>query len=686
MPAEHGSGRTHNDLSGQVMGNLVQAGTINRLVLTTPAEPVADAWGVPARQRFFVNRTEERAWLLDRLRAPHPEAPLLLLLSALPGTGKTALVAECASELEDDFDKIFYADLNDYRHDGAVAYQDILGEFIRGLGIGRDWVAEGLPARKHQFRTESRQVRVLVVLDNVDRHDDITALIPSSAASAVLVVSHWQLDHVLSQSAEDLRLSPLDGDHAMALMGALCPRERLDAEPDAVAELIARCGRLPLLLHAVAARLRKRPAREIADLVRDLDGGNLVVDLFDVPFGQLGPDAQRLYGLLGVSPGATFTEDMAATVLGVSREAVRAVVDELLDASLLTEDRGGRVRFLGPVREHAARVGQRLGGDVREQAQHRLARWMAVLAALADRAVKRDRLRIVTIESVVSFASDVDNPFSSAAKALDWLESERSALAEIAATALRYGWFDLVVMIAEAMFALHMNRPHPLEWQELDRIGLAAAKRWGNGEAEARMLSQRARFELDNGDSAAALATMAAARELAESTDNLRLVGSVFELTGRLLFERRQDAEATRAYERFLEIGERIGPGPQAIAKHYLGRLAARAGRTEEAVRLLRDALAFARRQEDARTEARVMVTLSEVDGDAEEWLRRAVEIFRARDMPTYEADALERLVALAEARGDRVVAKGHLERLLGVYERSRHPGVAALRDRVARY
>ncbi|WP_086825524.1 NB-ARC domain-containing protein [Allokutzneria sp. NRRL B-24872] len=633
--------------------------------------PPPTAWGLPPRQPGFVNREAERAWFRGHLEAPREGAPLVALVSGPQGSGKTALLVECGNEA--DFDAVLFADLDDYRHDEVADYGGVLGDLLVQLGIGREWVAPSLPARKDQYRQSSAHRRVLVLLDNVKLHDDISPLVPSSARSAVLVASHWQLDHVLSRGAENLSLTELSPEHAMQLLAWFCPQDRLDREPDAVAELIAKCGRLPLPLRTVGARLRKHPAHEIARLVRALDGGKLFVDLFDVPYSQLSGEARRLYELLPLHPGTAWTEDSAEALLGTS---AADALDEVVEASLVIEDRTGRYRFLGPVREHASRASGNLSQDDREAAIRRLTDFFASRAQFADRAGK-DRLRLTEPSGANPFARD-------AVAGLDWLESERTTLVGIAAIALRHSWFEQVVAIAESMFALHMNRPHQLVWEELDALGLEAARRWGNREAEARMLSQRARFDLDHGDQDAALVGIEEARALAEASTNLRLQGSVWELTGRVLFERGEYEASRRAYERFLEIAKGIGAAPQAIATHYLGRLAALDGRTEEASLLLHAALPLARQGEgDPRTEARVMESLSEVDGDPRPWLLKAVEIYRARGMLKYEAGVLVRLIALAESRADTASVRVHLERLLEVYEASKHPDVASLRSRL---
>ncbi|WP_406046150.1 hypothetical protein OG799_17700 [Micromonospora sp. NBC_00898] len=87
---------------------------------------------------------------------------------------------------------------------------------------------------------------------------------------------------------------------------------RADAEPTAVAQITAQCGRLPLALAMVAARAVQGPAFPLAALTEDLarpgsrldmlGGDDVASDLrsvFAQSYAALDPAAARLFTLLG---------------------------------------------------------------------------------------------------------------------------------------------------------------------------------------------------------------------------------------------------------------------------------------------------------------------------------------------------------------------------------------------------
>ncbi|SDM84588.1 hypothetical protein [Allokutzneria albata] len=118
------------------------------------------------------------------------------------------------------------------------------------------------------------------------------------------------------------------------------------------------------------------------------------------------------------------------------------------------------------------------------------------------------------------------------------------------------------------------------------------------------MLRQRARSDQDHGESDAAPAGFE------EVSAERRLQGSVWELTGRLLFQRGEYARSEHAYKCYLDIAEELSTAPAVVT------------------------LPLARQGE-----------------------------------PRCEAEALVRLIAFAESHGDTARARPHLERLLEVYK-----------------
>ncbi len=105
------------------------------------------------------------------------------------------------------------------------------------------------------------------------------------------------------------------------------------AEPAAVSELIALCGRLPLALCDVAARAVARPglplaalAAEMRDARRRLDAletGEPVTSVrmvFSWSRARLSQPAGRMFRLLGIHPGPDITVPAAASLAGLPPE------------------------------------------------------------------------------------------------------------------------------------------------------------------------------------------------------------------------------------------------------------------------------------------------------------------------------------------------------------------------------
>ena len=139
------------------------------------------------------------------------------------------------------------------------------------------------------------------------------------------------------------------------------------AEPAAVSELIALCGRLPLALCDVAARAVARPGLPLAALaaeMRDARGRLDVLEtgepatsvrmVFSWSRAKLGSLALRMFRLLGIHPGPDITVPAAASLAGLPREQAHLALAELCDEHLLTEYAPGRYCCHDLLRSYAA--------------------------------------------------------------------------------------------------------------------------------------------------------------------------------------------------------------------------------------------------------------------------------------------------------------------------------------------
>src|SRR5262249_51878820 len=145
-------------------------------------------------------------------------------------------------------------------------------------------------------------------------------LLPGTPACAVVVTSRDTLPGLVARDGAarlDLDLLPLAD--AVVLLRTLIGT-RVDAEPDAAAELAGQCCRLPLALRVAAALSASRLAVPLAGLVGELadlrtrldlldangDPGAEVRAVFSWSYRHLDPGAAQAFRLLGLHPGPDF--------------------------------------------------------------------------------------------------------------------------------------------------------------------------------------------------------------------------------------------------------------------------------------------------------------------------------------------------------------------------------------------
>src|SRR5690606_2800148 len=134
----------------------------------------------------------------------------------------------------------------------------------------------------------------------------------------VLITSRNQLrGFVVQYGARRIVLDQMPPAEATELLAGVIGTDRVAAEPDAVAEIVERCARLPLALRIFAERAARCPHTPLRDLVAELrdertrltalhtgDGDDTDLRMvFSWTYNALEPEAARLFRLLGVHPG-----------------------------------------------------------------------------------------------------------------------------------------------------------------------------------------------------------------------------------------------------------------------------------------------------------------------------------------------------------------------------------------------
>ena len=96
--------------------------------------------------------------------------------------------------------------------------------------------------------------------------DPLRPLLPGSPTCLAVITSRRSLIDLASARVLSLDLLPADD-------AAACSPERAGREPEAVAEVVELCGRLPLAIRVAAGRQRSRPTWTVAYLASRLTRG-----------------------------------------------------------------------------------------------------------------------------------------------------------------------------------------------------------------------------------------------------------------------------------------------------------------------------------------------------------------------------------------------------------------------------
>ncbi|MEC4015259.1 NB-ARC domain-containing protein [Streptomyces sp. H27-D2] len=699
-----------NELSGNVNGPSVQAQQIHggitfNVQLPPPSGPETKPDQVPSLTVRFINRSADLSVLDGWFGGGNDSPPVGLgALNGLPGVGKTAIVSRWAEKSRALFpDGQIYVDFAPLRDGAGGDTSEAVGMCLRALGVSDTNIPGALAERVKLFRSRSADRRLLIVLDGVNQPAQVRSLVPKGAGSVLLVTSNGRLNELAAlDGARMMSLGPLDMDGGLRVLADRCGEAAVAAERPAAERLVESCGGLPVALHVVAARLLTNRrltltalAAELADETGRLNGMSLhgehsVSAVLGLAYNDLPHDAARLYRLLGWLPGRTFDVGTAAVAADIDTATAESLLNVLEAASLLDVTEDGRFRFHDLVRLHAGeRAAEEEPATEQQLLTTRVVTHYLVLTALADRAVREDRLRIADLSGPLRDAPD---PFAAGGgpPPLAWLEAERANILAVLRAAARHGLHTPVWQLAEGFTVLFLHHRHLGNWKESLELGAAAAAEAVAPAAEARLRSLLSRPLMDLGEYDRARAELESAVACAEVSGHPALGASVQEFFGRY-WDRFDPFRATAAYRRSIELNIEAGEWRGvAIATYFLGCAQDAEGDHGKALETLRKAHQDLTACEDPRMAARATAAIGVVHehlGDPDEAMRtlaEAARVLRAQRASHYEAQALVRLADLTERTGGRRDAvREHLAMALEIYEAGGSPEAETLRGRL---
>jgi DNA-binding SARP family transcriptional activator/tetratricopeptide (TPR) repeat protein len=480
----------------------IHAQLLGRSQLTQDAAmpPTVVPQQLPADIDLLVGRAADLKTLDDLLAAN--TAPLSTRKVAIMGTagvGKTALAVHWAHRVAHRFpDGQLYVDLHGFEPTASPLHpSDALRGFLIALQVAPPQIPTALHDQAALFRTLLTGKRVLVVLDNCRDAEQIRPLLPGSGGSFVLMTSRNQLPGLVATGVEPMVLDVLPQSDARSLLTERLGAGRVDADPSAATEIAALCSGLPLALSMVAARALIHPdfrldalAAELHEVRGRLDVLSTEDSAVDVravlswSYRTLGPDAARMFRLLGLHPGPHIGVDAAASLAALTVGQVQNLLAELRQSHLIVEAAPGRYLAHDLLRAYAAELVQHHESATdRREAVHRLLDHYLYTTLEASRVL--DGFKIYQTPEP-ALAGVIPEVMSDAGQVRDWYAREHSVLVGLVDLASGSEFEPYVPQLADAMTVPQSRGGRWHEWLLVQERAIESAQRLGDRYAEAR--------------------------------------------------------------------------------------------------------------------------------------------------------------------------------------------------------
>ena len=592
-----------NEVSGRVTGNVMQFGRVEQAHFhgSDPSH-VGPPRQLPPITALFTGRSEDAAWLDQQWeQAVSNGTGALLVVSGTAGVGKTSLAAAWAQARDGEFpDGQLYADLGGYTPQQTTSTEDILGSFLRALGVAPDHVPARLAERVALLRTITHDRRVCVLLDNAVSAAQVRVLAMTAPGCATVVTTRGSISGLTMDGARFHQLDPWRPDTGVAFIQRALGEKRVRDEPDAARQVAELCGGLPLALGVAAAKLASRPRWTIGRLAEALarDGGQLellevgegsaVMPALDGSYRVLDDDLARLYRALGRCPVLWFEPVMVAAVINAPVEDAEEWIDALVEANLLEalDSRNDRHRFHDLVRLHAAHCADQAPSREGDEAFDRLLDFLLASATAAEEIITPSH-RILARDFHREPVARAE--FSGEKQALEWLDWQRHNLMAVLRYCARREQHHIVWQLADAMWPLFLRLRHVEDRCEALTMAVAASRADGEKPAEGSLLLSLAPTLSARGDDVQAAECCDQAMEVYRRLEDAR--GLAQACYGRAKIHARLGEwdEAERLFHRSLELRERIGyRRGAALAYQGLGKVAAAQGELDLADEYLR--------------------------------------------------------------------------------------------------
>jgi DNA-binding SARP family transcriptional activator len=633
---------------------------------------------LPAAPVWFTGRSPE----LDRVTntAGANNTVVVSAIAGAGGIGKTWLALEWAHRHVAEFpDGQLFVDLQGFSPTAEPVPPTVaLRGFLGALGVEPGKIPADLAAQSALFRSVIAGKRLLIVLDNAADADQVVPLLPGTSTSVVLITSRRQLTRLVTRyGAGHLRLGVLTADEARRLLVSWLGQERLNADPDAVAELLACCGGFPLALGIVAGRAHTDPDVSLTELAADLRSGITALDdedpstslpaVLSWSLRALAPAERTLFGLLGIAPGPDISHAAATALAGLSSGETSAILHALEQLSLVERDSAGRYRMHDLVRQYAREHVDEDPRALRRVIDFYLHTAISGHDVLDPHATPIEHDDPVPGAQPLSLAGDRTT--------MAWFDAEDPCLLAAQQEAFARGWYRTAWQLAGALSTYQYLQAHLEDTRSIWQIALAATEhlddpvatvvaRRNLGNALIRL--RRAEEAIEHLDVALDLARRCGDRHQEGVT--LSSLTSGHAALG-------QHHEALECAQGSLAVyREMANPGREAMALNAVGWCAAQVGDYDSAREHCEAALELFRKHHNDLGEAATLDSLgyvadhSDQHRQAVDHYREALEIRRKLGHTYQVADTLDRLGHAYTALGESAQARAAWAEALDLY------------------
>ncbi|MFC0432673.1 helix-turn-helix domain-containing protein [Kutzneria buriramensis] len=661
------------DLKPAEQDELLAAGAAEPSPIPVPRQ-------LPSPPAPFVGRERE----LDRLDAALGAANTVVIsaIAGAGGVGKSWLALHWAHRNVDRFpDGQLFVDLRGFSLDSdpmdpAVAVRG----FLDALGVEPGRIPVAPHAQAALFRSLVADKRMLLMLDNAADTAQVTPLLPGGDTCTVAVTSRNRLSGLITaHGAHHVPVDTLTDAEARTLLVARLGAERVDADPEAVRELVRLCGGFPLALSIVAGRAHTNPHLSLADLADELlDDALAVLDdadpaaslpaVLSLSHHTLSAEDAEVFGLLAIAPGSDISPSAAASLTGLGRSRTRTVLRRLEQASLIGQDAAGRYRMHDLIRRYAASAHD-LTDSTQQAALRRLLDFYTHTAHAAARQLDPHR---PAIEIAPPVHDCQPRALPDIPSAMEWFDAEHHNLLAAQRTAAAQGLHRTAWQLAWTLNDFHYRRGHRHDQLAVWQIAVESAGHLPDPGTQMISLRLLARAQVVLGHHQEAVETLNRALALSEQHDDRAHQAKAHYTLASILTDGRQALQHARhALALYQGLDQPIA---EANAHNAVGWFATLIGDHDTGREHCRAALAVFRHHQDESGQAQALDSLGHIDHhsghhhDAVRHYREAIALYQHLGNTFEIADTLDRLGHPHAALGDLDRARAVWQEALDLY------------------